>query len=99
MRERHLRKLQKDRHLAEISYNLLSNSTFKNLSRRDRWKLARIIYKAELLEIELRSKDASKVMNAFKDLMNNINIQILDARDMDDDEDFGEENDDFPPRF
>jgi hypothetical protein len=99
VRERHLRKLQKDRHLAEISYNLLSNATFKNLSRRDRWKLAKIIYRAELLEIELRSKDSNKVMNAFKELMDNINIQIIDARDEDYDEDFGEENDDFPPKF
>jgi hypothetical protein len=99
MRERHLRKLQKERHLAEITFNLLSNPTFKNLSRRERGQLAKLIYKAELLEIELRSKDANKVMDAFKQLMNGINIQILDARDRDDDEDFGEENDDFPPRY
>lgn len=99
MRERHLRKLQKDRHLAEIAFNLLSNPTFKNLSRRDRGKLARIIYKAELLEIELRSKDASRVMDAFKQLMNGINIQILDARDREDEDEFGDEDEDFPPRF
>lgn len=97
MRERHLRKLQKDRHLAEIAFNLLSNPTFKNLSRRERGQLAKLIYKAELLEIELRSKDTTRVMNAFKDLINGINIQILEASD-DDDENF-DENDDFPPRY
>lgn len=97
MRERHLRKLQKDRHLAEIAFNLLSNPTFKNLSRRERGQLAKLIYKAELIEVELRSKDTTRVMNAFKDLINGINIQILEAAD-DDDENF-DENDDFPPRY
>ena len=97
MRERHLRKLQKDRHLAEIAFNLLSNPTFKNLSRRERGQLAKLIYKAELLEVELRSKDTTRVMNAFKDLINGINIQILEASD-EDDENF-DENDDFPPRY
>ena len=96
MRERHLRKLQKDRHLAEIAFNLLSNPTFKNLSRRERGQLAKLIYKAELIEVELRSKDTTRVMNAFKDLINGINIQILEAAD-DDDENF-DENDDFPPK-
>ena len=97
MRERHLRKLQKDRHLAEIAFNLLSNPTFKNLSRRERGQLAKLIYKAELIEVELRSKDTTRVMNAFKDLINGINIQILEAAD-DDDENF-DENDDFPPKY
>lgn len=97
MREKHLRKLQKDRHLAEIAFNLLSNPTFKNLSRRERGQLAKLIYKAELIEVELRSKDTTRVMNAFKDLINGINIQILEAAD-DDDENF-DENDDFPPRY
>jgi len=97
VRERHLRKLQKDRHLAEIAFNLLSNPTFKNLSRRERGQLAKLIYKAELIEVELRSKDTTRVMNAFKDLINGINIQILEAAD-DDDENF-DENDDFPPRY
>lgn len=97
MRERHLRKLQKDRHLAEIAFNLLSNPTFKNLSRRERGQLAKLIYKAELLEVELRSKDTTRVMNAFKDLINGINIQLVEAFD-DDDENF-DENDDFPPKY
>ena len=97
MREKHLRKLQKDRHLAEIAFNLLSNPTFKNLSRRERGQLAKLIYKAELIEVELRSKDTTRVMNAFKDIINGINIQILEAADADD-ENF-DENDDFPPRY
>ncbi len=93
MRERHLRKLQKHRHLAEISFNILRNPVFKNLSKRDRDKLAVIIYRAELVDMELRGKDTNKVLENFQQLMDNINIQLI--QDLDDDED----NDEFPPRM
>lgn len=93
MRERHLRKLQKHRHLAEIAFNILRNPVFKNLSKRDRDKLATIIYRAELIDMELRGKDTNKVLQSFEELMNNINIQLI--QDLDDDED----NDEFPPRM
>jgi hypothetical protein len=93
MRERHLRKLQKHRHLAEISFNILRNPVFKNLSKRDRDKLAVIIYRAELIDMELRGKDTNKVLENFQQLMDNINIQLI--QDLDDDED----NDEFPPRM
>lgn len=96
MRERHLRKLQKDRHLAEISFNILRNPVFKNLSKRDRDKLAALIYRAELVDMELRGKDTNKVLENFQELMNNINLQILDA--LDDDEFGDEDNGDYPPR-
>jgi hypothetical protein len=93
MRERYLRKLQKHRHLAEIAFNILRNPVFKNLSKRDRDKLATIIYRAELIDMELRGKDTNKVLQSFEELMNNINIQLI--QDLDDDED----NDEFPPRM
>jgi hypothetical protein len=93
MRERHLRKLQKHRHLAEISFNILRNPVFKNLSKRDRDKLALLIYRAELIDMELRGKDTNKVLENFQQLMDNINIQLI--QDLDDDED----NDEFPPRM
>lgn len=96
MRERHLRKLQKHRHLAEIAFNILRNPVFKNLSKRDRDKLAILIYRAELIDMELRGKDTNKVLQSFEELMNNINIQILDA--LDDDEFGDEDNGEFPPR-
>ncbi len=98
MRERYLRKLQKHRHLAEISFNILRNPVFKNLSKRDRDKLAIIIYRAELIDMELRGKDTNKVLENFQELMNNINIQILDSA-LDDDEFGDEDNGELPPRF
>ncbi len=93
MRERHLRKLQKHRHLAEISFNILRNPVFKNLSKRDRDKLAIIIYRAELIDMELRGKDTNKVLENFQQLMDNINLQLI----MDEEDD--EDNDEFPPRM
>ena len=87
MRERHIRQLQKNRHLAEIGYSLLSNPTFKNLSRSDRFKMAKLIYKAELLEMEIKSKDISRTLTAFQDLMSNIGNQLFeDGRDEEDDD-------------
>lgn len=84
MRERQIRKLQKNRHLAEIGFTLLQNPTFKNLSRSDRYKMAKLIYKAELIEVEIKSKDLSKTLNAFQDMIQNITSQMVD--DDDDDE-------------
>jgi hypothetical protein len=92
MRERYIRKLQKNRHLAEISFNILNNSTFRNLTRSERGRMAKLIYKAELMELEVKSKDVAKTMNSFQDMIKNMQIQLLD--DLDD-----EDNDDFPDRF
>jgi myo-inositol-1-phosphate synthase len=87
MRERYIRKLQKNRHLAEISFNILANVTFKNLSPRERKRMAKLIYKAELLEMEVKSRKIADTMQSFKDLMNNIEMQIKDTK-FDDDDDF-----------
>ena len=87
MQERHFRKLQKDRHLAEISFNILRNHLFKNLSVRDRKIMAKLIYKAELIEMELKSKDLNKTLMAFEDMINNITINIIDKEDNDDEDD------------
>jgi hypothetical protein len=91
MRERHIRKLQKNRHLSEIAFTLLQTHTFKNLTRRDRYKMSKLIYKAELIEIEIKSKDISRTLNAFQDMIQNISGQLIeDFNDEDeDDEDFG----------
>lgn len=90
MQERHFRKLQRERHLSEISYNLLSNAVFKNLSHRERLQMAKLIYKAEIIDLEMRSKDSYTVMQQFNNIMENLDIQLgnLDRLD-DDDEDFG----------
>lgn len=89
MRERQIRKLQKNRHLAEIGFTLLQNPTFKNLSRADRYRMAKLIYKAELIEVEIKSKDLSKTLNAFQDMIQTITSQMVDDEDEDDDG-FGE---------
>jgi len=89
MRERQIRKLQKNRHLAEIGFTLLQNPTFKNLSRADRYRMAKLIYKAELIEIEIKSKDMSRTLASFQEMIQNITDQMVD----DDDDDFdGPEN-------
>ncbi len=87
MRERYIRKLQKNRHIAEISFNILANATFKNLSARERKRMAKLIYKAELLEMEVKSRQVAETMENFKNLMNNIEMQIKDQRFDDDDDD------------
>jgi len=93
MRERQIRKLQKNRHLAEIGFTLLQNPTFKNLSRADRYKMAKLIYKAELIEVEIKSKDLSKTLSAFQDMISQITSTMVDD---DDDEDGFEEGGPFP---
>ena len=90
MREKHIRKLQKNRHLSEIAFTLLQNHTFKNLTRRDRYKMAKLIYKAELIEIEIKSKDLNRTLQSFQDMIQNISTQLIeDFNDEDDDDDFG----------
>jgi hypothetical protein len=89
MRERQIRKLQKNRHLAEIGFTLLQNPTFKNLSRADRYRMAKLIYKAELIEVEIKSKDLSKTLSAFQDMITQITNSMVDD-DEDDDDNFGE---------
>jgi hypothetical protein len=91
MRERYIRKLQKNRHLAEIAFNILSNPVFKNLTRAERGRMAKLIYKAELMELEVKSKDMAKTMTSFQDMIKNIQVQLLDELDEDDD--------DFPDKF
>jgi myo-inositol-1-phosphate synthase len=87
MKERHFRKLQKERHLSEISFNILANHTFKNLTSRERRQMAKLIYKAELIEMELKSKDINKTLQSFQEMIGNITINLIDKDDSDDDED------------
>lgn len=85
MRERQIRKLQKNRHLAEIGFTLLQNPTFKNLSRADRYRMAKLIYKAELIEIEIKSKDMSRTLDTFQEMISRITDQLVEDDDDDDD--------------
>jgi hypothetical protein len=54
--------------------------------------MAKLIYKAELMELEVKSKDMAKTMNSFQDMIKNIQVQLLEELD-------DEEDDDFPDKF
>lgn len=54
--------------------------------------MAKLIYKAELMELEVKSKDVAKTMTSFQDMIKNIQIQVLEELDEEDD-------DEFPDRF
>lgn len=95
MREAHIRKIQKNRHVSDIMMSINSNSIFKNLTARDKNKLAKLIYKAELIETYVRDKDVMRVSKSFQEIIANAMMQLdLDDDDLDDD-DF----DDLPPGF
>jgi hypothetical protein len=89
--ERQIRKVQKNRHMTEIQLNIAANSVFKNLTHRDRLKLARIIYKAELIEFYIREKDLTRVNDKFQEMIANA-LQNLQDRGVDIDDDLDEED-------
>ena len=91
MNERQVRKVQKNRHMTEIMLNIASNSVFKNLGNRDRMKLAKIIYRAEIVEFYIREKDLSKVNNAFQEMIANA-LMNLDSAEFSDDFDDDDED-------
>jgi hypothetical protein len=65
----------------------LANVTFKNLTSRERKQMAKLIYKAELLEMEVKSRKVAETMKTFKDLMDTIEMQIKDDKFLDDEDD------------
>ena len=86
MNERQVRKVQKNRHMTEIQLNIAANSVFKNLSHKDRTKLAKIIYKAEMVEFYIREKDLNRVNSAFQEMIANA-LMNLETREFPEDED------------
>jgi hypothetical protein len=95
MREAHIRKIQKNRHMSDIYMSINGNSIFKNLTERDKKTLCKIIYKAELIETHIRDKDVIRVSKSFQEIIANAMMQI-DLDDLDDDDD---DFDDLPPGF
>jgi hypothetical protein len=91
MREKQLIKLQKQRHMSNIFIMLLNNPLFKNLSERDQRKMANLIYKAEMIEINIRDKQMIRVNTSFQDIIDSLNIALLDD-DLDDDDDLDKDN-------
>lgn len=99
MRERQLRKIQKQRHMSNILIMILNNPIFKNLDEGDRRKMAKLIYKAEMIEMHARDKDIVRVNASFQNIIDaiRINLEQVDDRDMKDYLD-DDEFDDDPDR-
>lgn len=87
MNERQVRKVQKNRHMTEIQLNIAANSVFKNLTHRDRLKLAKLIYKAEMVEFYVREKDLTRVNSAFQEMIANALMNLDATYEDDEDED------------
>jgi len=93
MKEKQLIKLQKQRHMSNIFIMLLNNPLFKNLSERDQRKMSKLIYKAEMIEMNVRNKQIIRVNQSFQDIVDALN----QAMDFDLDDDLDEDDDDFGP--
>jgi hypothetical protein len=93
MKEKQLLKLQKQRHMSNIFIMLLNNHLFKNLSERDQRKMAALIYKAEMIEMNVRNKQIIRVNQSFQDIVDALNS----AMDFDLNDDLDEDDEDFGP--
>lgn len=94
MKEKQLIKLQKQRHMSNIFIMLLNNPLFKNLTEKDQRKMAKLIYKAEMIEMNVRNKQIIRVNQSFQDIVDAINSAMDFDLDDDLDDDMG---DDFGP--
>jgi TRAP-type C4-dicarboxylate transport system substrate-binding protein len=85
--ERQMRKLQMQRHMYDIKMMILSNPLFKNLNERDQKKLARLIYKAEMIETFMRDKQIVRINESFEDIVEGVANMLNEVmRDEDEDE-------------
>jgi hypothetical protein len=88
MRERQLLKIQKQRHMSNIRIMLLNNPLFKNLSERDQVKIAKLIYKAEMIEMHARNRNILRINDSFQDIV----AALMNQLDDDDDTDLDEQD-------
>lgn len=93
MNDRQLRNLQKNRHLADITRMILSNPLFKNLTERDQKKLAKLIYKAETIELYARERDVYRLNQSFDQIVNAVGLVLGEM--VEDEEEGREEGDPF----
>lgn len=87
--ERQMRKLQKQRHMYDIKMMIMGNPMFKNLSEWDQRKLAKLIYKAEMMEIYMRDKQIIRINDDFEGIVQGVADMLNQAmgNDEDDEED------------
>jgi len=81
-----MRKLQKQRHMYDIKMMIMGNPMFKNLSEWDQRRLAKLIYKAEMMEIYMRDKQIIRINDDFEDIVQNV-ADMLNQHLGDEDED------------
>lgn len=87
MNDRQLRNLQKTRHMADIRRMILGNPLFKNLVAKDQEKLAKLIYKAETIEIYARERDVYRLNQSFDQIVDAVSLVLQEMDDEDEDED------------
>ena len=85
--ERQMRKLQKQRHMYDIKMMIMGNPMFKNLSEWDQKGLAKLIYKAEMMEIYMRDKQIIRINDDFEDIVQNVADMLNQHLGPEDDED------------
>lgn len=76
--------MQRLRHMNDIQLMILNNPLFKNLEKKDQRKLAKLIYKAEMVEVFIRDKEIVRINESFDDIIAAV-ANMLDE-DLDDDE-------------
>lgn len=76
MHERQLLKIQKQRHMSNIFIMLLNNPLFKNLSDKDQRKMAKLIYKAEMIEMHARDRALVRNNESFQSIVDALNNAI-----------------------
>lgn len=68
----------------DIQLMILNNPLFKNLEKKDQKKLAKLIYKAEMMEVFVRDKEIVRINESFNDIIAAV-ANMLDE-DLDDDD-------------
>jgi len=96
MNERQLLKVQKQRHMSDIFIMLLNNPIFKNLSEKDQKKMARLIYKAEMIEMHARDRALIRTNQSFQNIVDAINNVITKEFGPDDRDEFLDEDEEDP---
>lgn len=96
MNERQLLKVQKQRHMSDIFIMLLNNPIFKNLSEKDQKKMARLIYKAEMIEMHARDRALIRTNQSFQNIVDAINNVITKEFGVDDRDEFLDEDEEDP---
>lgn len=96
MNERQLLKIQKQRHMSDIFIMLLNNPIFKNLADKDQKKMARLIYKAEMIEMHARDRALIRTNESFQNIVDAINNVIMKDFDPEDRDDYLDDDGDNP---